>query len=51
MSKSLNRCLGAGAQEENLHRRTNMFQCLEDPYRQLEARRSWHYRVPEVSHQ
>jgi hypothetical protein len=41
--------IGAGAQEENLHRRTNMFQCLEDPYRQLEVQRPWHYHVPEVS--
>jgi hypothetical protein len=40
--------LGAGAQEENLHRRTNMFQCLEDPYRELEGKRDWDYHVPEV---
>ncbi|CAF4615851.1 unnamed protein product [Rotaria sp. Silwood2] len=38
---------GAGAQEENLHRRTNMFQCLEDPYHELEGQRDWLYYVPE----
>ncbi|CAF3337214.1 unnamed protein product [Rotaria socialis] len=38
---------GAGAQEENLHRRTNMFQCLEDPYNDLEGLRDWNYYVPE----
>ncbi|CAF0782011.1 unnamed protein product [Didymodactylos carnosus] len=37
---------GAGAQEENLHRRTNLFQCLEDPYNQLN--RKWPYKVPEL---
>jgi len=37
---------GAGAQEENLHRRTNLFQCLEDP--QLIAKsRQWSYPIPE----
>ena len=41
--------LGAGAQEENLHRRTNMFQCLADPYHQLEGKRDWNYDIPEVS--
>ncbi len=40
---------GAGAQEENLHRRTNMFQCLEDPYQELEGHRDWDYHVPEVN--
>ncbi|CAF1565989.1 unnamed protein product, partial [Didymodactylos carnosus] len=35
---------GAGAQEENLHRRTNLFQCLEDPYHQIN--RDWPYNVP-----
>ena len=40
--------LGAGAQEENLHRRTNMFQCLEDPYRELEGQRDSGYHIPEV---
>ena len=39
---------GAGAQEENLHRRTNMFQCLEDCYHELEGIRDWNYHVPEV---
>ncbi|CAF4818268.1 unnamed protein product [Rotaria sp. Silwood1] len=38
---------GAGAQEENLHRRTNMFQCLEDPYHELEGQRDWNFYVPE----
>ncbi|UJR25528.1 hypothetical protein I4U23_006874 [Adineta vaga] len=38
---------GAGAQEENLHRRTNMCQCLEDPYHELDGHRHWDYHVPE----
>ncbi|CAF4548235.1 unnamed protein product [Rotaria sp. Silwood1] len=38
---------GCGAQEENLHRRTNLFQCLEDSYHQLEGKRNWHYPIPE----
>ncbi|CAF0753469.1 unnamed protein product [Adineta steineri] len=38
---------GAGAQEENLHRRTNMFQCLEDPYHELDIQRDWNYHIPE----
>ncbi|UJR23370.1 hypothetical protein I4U23_026379 [Adineta vaga] len=38
---------GCGAQEENLHRRTNLFQCLEDSYRQLDGRRNWSYPIPE----
>ena len=37
---------GKGAQEENLHRRTNLFQCLQDPYRTQTAR-SWEYPLPE----
>jgi uncharacterized protein (TIGR02452 family) len=37
---------GAGAQEENLHRRTNLFQCLEDPY-EMTPNRSWGYPLPE----
>jgi len=36
---------GAGAQEENLHRRTNLFQCLEDPYQLVN--RSWSYPLPQ----
>ncbi|CAF2409311.1 unnamed protein product [Rotaria sp. Silwood2] len=40
---------GAGAQEENLHRHTNMFQCLQDPYRELEGHRHWKYPIPEFS--
>ncbi|CAF0797713.1 unnamed protein product [Adineta ricciae] len=38
---------GCGAQEENLHRRTNLFQCLEDSYNQLRDKRSWSYPIPE----
>ncbi|PRP87647.1 hypothetical protein PROFUN_04674 [Planoprotostelium fungivorum] len=37
---------GAGAQEENLFRRTNLFQCLSDPY-QLDQNRNWEYPMPE----
>lgn len=37
---------GKGAQEENLHRRTNLFQCLQDPYRTQTAR-EWRYPLPE----
>lgn len=40
---------GCGAQEENLHRRTNLFQCLEDSYGELETTREWSYPIPEVS--
>jgi len=25
-----------------------MFQCLEDPYHELEGQRDWEYHVPEV---
>ncbi|CAF3223214.1 unnamed protein product [Rotaria socialis] len=38
---------GCGAQEENLHRRTNLFQCLEDSYQQLVGKRNWNYPIPE----
>eukprot|EP01125_Pyxidicula_operculata_P015520 TRINITY_DN5274_c0_g1_i3.p1 TRINITY_DN5274_c0_g1~~TRINITY_DN5274_c0_g1_i3.p1 ORF type:complete len:391 (-),score=52.53 TRINITY_DN5274_c0_g1_i3:145-1143(-) len=38
---------GAGAQEENLHRRTNLFACLEDPY-QMVSKREWSYPIPEL---
>lgn len=38
---------GSGAQEENLHRRTNLFQCLEDPYQAVASERSWAYPLPE----
>ena len=41
--------LGAGAQEENLHRRTNLCQCLEDPYHEFDSVRSEEYHVPEVN--
>lgn len=37
---------GMGAQEENLHRRSNLFQCLEDPYHTQTARK-WSYPLPE----
>lgn len=40
---------GCGAQEENLHRRTNLFQCLENSYNQLEETRNWSYPIPEVN--
>jgi hypothetical protein len=40
---------GCGAQEENLHRRTNLFQCLEDSYDQLAKTRDWCYPIPEVN--
>jgi hypothetical protein len=42
-------CEGCGAQEENLHRRTNLFQCLEDSYNELEGKRDWSYPIPEVN--
>jgi uncharacterized protein (TIGR02452 family) len=38
---------GSAAQEENLHRRTNLFQCLEDPYQDLVSVREWSYPLPE----
>ena len=41
--------LGAGAQEENLHRRTNMFQCLEDPYNHIKGQRNWSYPISDVN--
>eukprot|EP01027_Heterolobosea_sp_BB2_P023774 GEZU01035771.1.p1 GENE.GEZU01035771.1~~GEZU01035771.1.p1 ORF type:complete len:413 (-),score=88.07 GEZU01035771.1:44-1282(-) len=37
---------GAGAQEENLHRRTNLYQCLEDPER-IDRNRTWRYPLNE----
>lgn len=36
----------AGAQEENLHRRTSLFHCLDDPYL-LNPSKSWSYPLPE----
>jgi hypothetical protein len=39
---------GAGAQEENLFRRTNLFQVLED-LDHLHPNRKWHYPLPEFS--
>jgi hypothetical protein len=39
---------GAGAQEENLFRRSNYFHSLEDP-EQLDSARSWYYPLPEFS--
>ncbi|KAL6076367.1 DUF2263 domain-containing protein [Balamuthia mandrillaris] len=37
---------GDGAQEENLHRRTNYFQALEDPDRVYRDHRGWSYPIP-----
>lgn len=37
---------GAGAQEENLHRRTNLFQCLEDVDK-MDKQRTWKYPIDE----
>lgn len=37
---------GSGAQEENLFRRTNLYQCMEDPY-QLYPEKSWSYPLAE----
>eukprot|EP01117_Protostelium_nocturnum_P016356 TRINITY_DN6460_c0_g1_i2.p1 TRINITY_DN6460_c0_g1~~TRINITY_DN6460_c0_g1_i2.p1 ORF type:complete len:429 (+),score=126.55 TRINITY_DN6460_c0_g1_i2:98-1384(+) len=37
---------GAGAQEENLFRRTNLFQCLQDPHG-IDTNRKWEYPLPE----
>jgi uncharacterized protein (TIGR02452 family) len=36
----------SAAQEENLHRRTNLMHCLEDPYRVHPTRR-WDYPIPQ----
>jgi uncharacterized protein (TIGR02452 family) len=40
---------GSGAQEENLHRRTNLFQCLDDPDGLYKLKRNWRYPIPEFS--
>jgi uncharacterized protein (TIGR02452 family) len=37
---------GSGAQEENIHRRTNMYQCLEN-VDNLDPDRTWKYPLPE----
>lgn len=37
---------GAGAQEENLFRRTSLVHSLEDPYR-MDPQRAWAYPIPE----
>jgi len=37
---------GASGQEENMHRRTNLFQCTEDPYK-VDKNRQWDYPIPE----
>lgn len=37
---------GAGAQEENLHRRTNLYACTDDPYLENPNRR-WSYPLAE----
>jgi uncharacterized protein (TIGR02452 family) len=36
----------SAAQEENLHRRTNLLHCLEDPYR-VNPTRKWDYPIPQ----
>ena len=41
--------VGCGSQEENLHRRSNLFQCLEDSYNQFRDSRTWSYPIPEVN--
>ena len=38
---------GAGAQEENLFRRTNYVQHLADPDKEFDPKRKWTYRLPE----
>ena len=40
---------GAGAQEENLFRRTNYVQHLADPDKEFDPKRKWTYRLPEFS--
>lgn len=40
---------GAGAQEENLFRRTNYVQHLADPGKRFDPKRTWTYRLPEFS--
>ncbi|EDO29211.1 predicted protein [Nematostella vectensis] len=40
---------GAGAQEENLFRRTNYVQHLADPDKKFDPNRDWHFRLPEFS--
>lgn len=40
---------GAGAQEENLFRRTNYVQHLADPDKRFDPERKWSYRLPEFS--
>ncbi|XP_068731511.1 uncharacterized protein [Montipora capricornis] len=40
---------GAGAQEENLFRRTNYVQHLADPDKEFDPERKWTYRLPEFS--
>ncbi|PFX18639.1 Serine/threonine-protein kinase Nek6 [Stylophora pistillata] len=40
---------GAGAQEENLFRRTNYVQHLADPDKEFDPKRKWKYRIPEFS--
>lgn len=39
---------GAGAQEENLFRRTNYVQHLADPRKEFDPERNWTYRLPEI---
>jgi uncharacterized protein (TIGR02452 family) len=37
---------GSGAQEENLFRRTNLFHCMDDPYK-IFPEKDWEYPLPE----
>ena len=36
---------GCGAQEENLHRRTNLYQCLDNYMDKLDPTRTWNYPI------
>jgi hypothetical protein len=38
---------GCGAQEENLHRRSNLFQYLDDPDDVARSTRGWGYPIPD----
>jgi uncharacterized protein (TIGR02452 family) len=38
---------GSGAQEENLHRRTNLFMCIEDPQK-INSERTWKWPLPDL---
>ncbi|EFC46999.1 predicted protein [Naegleria gruberi] len=36
---------GCGAQEENLHRRSNLYQCLDNPVDRIDKKRTWSYPI------